>query len=83
MIEGFKCEFCTEFHKDKEVTELHELSCYLNPKSRNCYTCKHNYYSDRCNCDYCLIPEISDTEFEEFKELGNCPHYKQSTKNES
>ena len=51
MKRVWKCDFCYETHKDKEVIKIHEDKCSFNPKMMSCYSCENfqdNYELNDC-----------------------------------
>lgn len=71
-IAGYKCNYCSHFNQAKEVVDLHEQTCKLNPSTRHCLTCDHleqGIYpgdSDRC---------VKGLESWDCK--GNCPQWQE------
>jgi hypothetical protein len=40
MQQVWKCDFCSTTGAS-EVVEKHEQSCFLNPRTKSCYTCNN------------------------------------------
>lgn len=74
MVQGYKCEYCSNFNINKEIIELHELKCKFNLKNKGCYTCK-NYYPNGYHPEYCKLVQVSDSEFYNYLKNGNCSHH--------
>lgn len=72
----YQCDYCEELSENPNLIKEHELKCSYNPDFKSCDTCVNYQYVFRCNCEYCLVSDITDKMFEEFKENGNCSFHK-------
>lgn len=74
MIQGYKCDFCSNFKENKNDIEFHELTCSFNPKCKGCYTCK-NYYPNSYHSEHCTLSIVTNSEFWEYLDKDNCPYH--------
>ena len=40
-VKAFQCEFCNKIYRHKSSGVRHEKSCFANPTTKACRTCKH------------------------------------------
>lgn len=38
---AYECKYCGALKRTKNVCERHELTCFQNPKAKNCVLCEH------------------------------------------
>lgn len=66
MKRVWKCDFCCHTEKLIDKIKGHELNCFMNPKFKNCHSCR-NFYT-RWESEYCK----KDLDVFDGQDDGNC-----------
>ena len=55
MKHVWKCDHCTEVSSNSAEIIRHEKTCYMNPTTKNCGTCKKNEKVNFDNAWACIL----------------------------